>query len=71
MPSLVWFGQLLDSMKKTYFKKFLFREIQKVPYEKLIFSLAAKPKIFFVLHSNYTGDTPYQIWFDLNSFLAR
>ena len=26
-------------------------------------------KIIFVLHSNYTGDTPYRVWFDLDDSL--
>ena len=26
---------------------------------------------FFVSESTYPGDTPYQVWFDLNNFLAR
>ena len=41
---LIWMASWPD--KKDLFLKFLFRETQKVPYEKLIFSLAAKPKIF-------------------------
>ena len=52
MPSLVWFGQLLDPMKKTYFLKFLFREIQKVPYEILTFFLGKlyqKFCLFYIL----------------------
>ena len=28
-------------------------------------------KILFVLHSNYTGDTPYPVWFDLDNSLVR
>ena len=26
---------------------------------------------FFVSESTYPGDTQYQVWFDLNNFLAR
>ena len=28
-------------------------------------------KILFVLHSNYKGDTPYRVWFDLDNSLVR
>ena len=28
-------------------------------------------KIIFVLHYNYTGDTPYRVWFDLDNSLVR
>ena len=34
IPRLVWFGQLLNPMKKNLFLKFLFHEILKIPYEK-------------------------------------
>ena len=27
-------------------------------------------KIYFVLPFNYTGDTPYRVWFTLNKFLT-
>ena len=26
---------------------------------------------FFALHSHYTGDTPYRVWFDLDNSLTR
>ena len=35
------------------------------------FPKQAKPKIFFALHSHYTGDTPYRVWFDLDNTLTR
>ena len=48
------------------------REIRKFPYEILTF-FPRQPiaKILFVLHSNYTGDTPYRVWFDLDNSLVR
>ena len=49
-------------MKKTYTLKFLFRETQKVAYEK---------PILFALHCHYTGDTQYRVWFDLDNSLTR
>ena len=54
---LIWRTSWPD--KRTYFKKFLFREIQKVPYEILtFFPRQAIQKIHFALHVNYTGDYP-------------
>ena len=70
IPRLVWFGQLLNPMKKTFFK-FLFREIQKISYEILTFFRTRYTKNFFALHSHYTGDTPHRIWFDLDHSLTR
>ena len=49
IPSLVWFEQLLDPIKRPIFK-FLFREIQKVPYEILTFFLG---KLYQKLFSFY------------------
>ena len=31
----------------------------------------ATAKIYFVLHSTYTGNTPYRVWFDFNNSLTR
>ena len=28
-------------------------------------------KVFFLLHSTYTEDTPYQVWFNLDNFLIQ
>ena len=33
--------------------------------------MQAIPTTFFALHSHYTGDTPYRVWFDLDSSLTR
>ena len=35
------------------------------------FSEARSAKSFFALHSHYTGDTPYLVWFDLDNTLTR
>ena len=35
------------------------------------FPKQAKLKIFFALHSHYTGDTPYRVWFELDNSLTR
>ena len=70
---MVWFGQLLDPLKKNFFKnsqKFAIREIRKIPYETQLFPKHALP-IFLALHSHYTGDTPYRVWFDLGNSLTR
>ena len=58
-PYRVWFD-LDDSLvrsKRPIFKVVI-REIRKFPYEKLTFFLGKLSQKFFVLHSNYTGDTP-------------
>ena len=51
--------------------KFAIREIRKIPYENPTFSLTRSTKNFFALHSRYTGDTPYRVWFDLDNSLTR
>ena len=33
--------------------------------------MQAIPKILFVLHSTYPGDTAYRVWFDLDNSLTR
>ena len=35
------------------------------------FTRLAIAKIHFVLQFNYTGDTPYGVWFNLNNFLTH
>ena len=60
-------------MKKNYFwnsQKFAIRDIRKIPYENPTFFLGKLcQNLFFALHSHYTGDTQYRVWFDLdNSF---
>ena len=71
IPYRVWFD--LDNTLtqwKNLFLKFLFREISKIPYENAIFS-RGKLYHFFALHSHYTGDTQYRVWFDLDNSLTR
>ena len=73
IPRLVWFGQLLDSIKQDFFKIPYSRNSKSSvwnPYEILTFSTRqAIPKILFVLHFNNTGDTSYGVLFNLsNSF---
>ena len=73
IPSLVWFGQLLDPMKKIFFlnsQNFAIREIRKIPYENPIF-FQGKLYVFFALHCHYTGDIQYRVWFDLDNSLTR
>ena len=54
IPRLVSFGQLPNPMKKNLFLKFLFREIQKVLYEKPIFLLSKLNQKYFLLYSLFT-----------------
>ena len=39
--------------------------------KQFVFPRQAIAKIVFVLHSRYTWDTPYRVWFDLNNSLIR
>ena len=47
------------------------RNSQNSVWKPNFFARKAIPKILFVLHSNYSCYTPYQVWFDLNSSLIR
>ena len=71
----MWFGQVLDPMKKTYFLKFFIREIRVYSrisvWKPNFFPRQAIPKILFVSDSRCTGETPYWNWFDLKKFLTR
>ena len=62
-------------MKKNYFlnsQKFALREIRKTPYENpIFFPRQAIPNTLFAVHSHYTGDTQYRVWFDLDNSLTR
>ena len=75
IPSVVWFGQVPDPINKTYFLKFLIREIRVYSrisvWKPRFFPRQAIPKILFVSDSRFTGDTPYRNWFDLKKFLIR
>ena len=74
IPHLIWFGKLLNPMKKTFFKNSQknrnSRSLQKSVWRPSIFPRQAIPKILFALHSHYTGDTPYRVWFDLENSLT-
>ena len=73
-PYSVWFN--LDNSLTRWKKKPIF----KIPFSRNskssvgkpnFFPKKAKPKILFALHSHYTGDTPYRVWFDLDNSLTR
>ena len=71
MPSFVQFGQLLDPWKDL-FLKVVICEIRKFSYVNLTFVVdKLYQKFFFVLHSTYTGDTLYQVSFNLDNFLTH
>ena len=75
-PQYIWVTPWLgwkQFMLKDLFSKFDIREIRKFPYEKLSFSFSRPsiPKILIALHSHYTGDTPYWVWFHLDNSLTR
>ena len=71
IPSLVYFGQLLDPTNFLYFRKYNKRISRYFRSQKELFSRQAIPKILFVLHSRYPWDTPYQVWFNLDNSLTR
>ena len=60
MPSLDWFQQLFDLIKKTYFQK-LFKLIirinRKFPYEILTFFLGKLYQKFFLFYNLITHGT--------------
>ena len=73
VPSLVWFGQLLNPLKKNFFK-FLKNRNSRNSLNfvwKPKFFLGTRYQFFFVLHSHYTGDTPYPVWFVLDNSSTR
>ena len=61
IPRLVWFGQLLDPLKKNFFFKF----------SKIRNSRNSQNSVWKLNFSHYTGDTPYRVWFDLDNSLTR
>ena len=71
IPSLVLFGQLHNPMKKTFFNIPFSRNSKSSIWKHNFFPRQAKPKILFALHCNYTGDTQYRVWFDLDNSLTR
>ena len=73
MPSLVWFGQLLDPMKKNFLKFSKTRNSRNSQNSvwKPNFFLGTLYQFFFAVHSYYTGDTQYRVWFDLDNSLTR
>ena len=72
IPRLVWFGKLLNSMKKKSIFKIPFsRNSKSSVWKTKFFPRQAKPKILFALYSHYTGDTPYRVCFDLDNSLTR
>ena len=70
MPSLVQFEQLYDSIKKTYFQNYFFEIIAKFRMKTNFFPRQDIAKILFALDSIYTGNIPYQVWFNLNNSMT-
>ena len=61
-------------MTKKFFlnsRKFAIRENRKIPYDNPFVFLASYANNFFALHSLYTADTLYRVWFDLDNSLTR
>ena len=76
-PFHVWFNlnNFLTQWKRTIFKTpYSWNSKTSVwnPYEMLtFFTRQAIAKNPFFLQSNFTGDTPYRVWFDLETCLTR
>ena len=72
-PYRVWFDldNSLTRRKRPIFKIRYLRNSQISVWKTNFFPRQAIPKILFVLHSDYTGDTPYRVWFDLDNSLTR
>ena len=66
---LVHFGQLYDLIKKTYFWIIFLKKLQ-VSMRKPNFLRQAISKNPDVLHSRYTWDTPYRVWFTLDNSMT-
>ena len=72
IPRLVWFRQLLNTMKKKPIFKIPFsRNSKSSEWKPNFFPRQAIPKILSDLHPHYTGDTQYRVWFDLDNSLTR
>ena len=70
---LVWFGQLLDPMKKNFFRfsKICNSRNSQNSVSKTIFFPGKLYQQLLALHCHYTGDTQYRVWFDLDNSLTR
>ena len=71
------FGLILTvpwSDEEELFLKFAIREIRQISFKNPIF-FPRQAKLYqfilFALHSHYTGDAPFWIWFDLDNSLNR
>ena len=76
IPRLVWFGQLLDPMKKIFckiLKNSPFAKFAKFRMKNHFF--LGKLNQYFLLYTvitlHYTGDTQCRVWFDLGNSLTR
>ena len=73
-PYQIWLNSdnSLNRWKRPIFKilqSHIIRNNRKFPYEyATFFPGQARPKVLFALHSHYTGDTLYLVWFNLNNF---
>ena len=72
-PYQVWFdlNNSLTQLKRPILKICYSRNSQISLWKTNFFPRQCIPKIFSVLHCNYTWDTPYQVWFDLNNSLTQ
>ena len=72
-PCQVWLDldNSLTRSKRPIFKIRYLRNSQISVWITNFFPRQAIAKLLFVLDSNYTGDTPWQVWLDLDNSLTR
>ena len=61
----------MTQSKRTIFEIWFSRNSKSYLRNTNFFARQAIPKIVLVLRFNYTGDTPCQVWFDLDNFLTQ
>ena len=71
VPSLVYFDKFLTRWKGPIFKIRYSQNSQISVWKHNLFPRQAKPKVLSVLYFNYTANTPYRVWFNLDKSLAR
>ena len=69
----VWFDldNSLTRWNRPIFKIRYSRNSQISVWNTIFFPRQAIPKILFVLHSTYPGNTAYRVWLDLDNSLTR
>ena len=61
----------LNQWKRPIFKFRISRNSESCVWITNLFHRQSIAKIFFLIHSTYTRDTPYHVWFNLNNSLNQ